>query len=199
MEIIKIKNKEPRTISADIGKIIDTIKKGGVVVFPTDTVYGLLSDATNKKAVAKLLRIKRRRRGHFLPLFVKNLRDAKKNAQIDAREESFLKIFWPGQITVVLKRKKGIKLYGVDKKTIALRIPDFPLLNSLLKKITIPLTATSANISGKMPSGKIKEVLKQFSNSKYRPDLAVNVGLLPKRKSSIIIDLTKDIPKLLRM
>ncbi|MFH0987683.1 MAG: L-threonylcarbamoyladenylate synthase [Patescibacteria group bacterium] len=199
MEIIKIKNKEPRTISADIGKIIDTIKKGGVVVFPTDTVYGLLSDATNKKAVAKLLRIKRRRRGHFLPLFVKNLRDAKKNAQIDAREESFLKIFWPGQITVVLKRKKGIKLYGVDKKTIALRIPDFPLLNSLLKKITIPLTATSANISGKMPSGKIKEVLKQFSNSKYRPDLAVNVGPLPKRKSSIIIDLTKDIPKLLRM
>ncbi|PIU42674.1 MAG: threonylcarbamoyl-AMP synthase [Parcubacteria group bacterium CG_4_9_14_0_2_um_filter_35_11] len=180
-------------------RIIGIIKKGGVVIFPTDTVYGFLADATNEKAVEKLFKIKKRVYQKYLPLFIKDLKAAQKIAKITQKGKNFLRKVWPGQVTVVLKRKGGLKLYGVAKETIALRIPNFKPLNQLLELINIPLTATSANISGKLPSSNIKEVLKQFENKKNKPDFIVKAGNLQKRKPSTIIDLTKRPPQILRV
>ncbi len=179
-------------------KIVKAIRRGKVIVFPTDTVYGLIADATNKKAVERIFRIKKRPKSKPLPIFVKDLKQAKKLAKINKKQERFLKSVWPGKVTVVFKRKRGVKLYGVDKKTIALRVPDYKLVNVLLKKLNKPLTGTSANISGKPASGNIKDVLNQLRNKKLKPDLIIDAGNLPKSKPSKVIDLTVFPLKILR-
>jgi len=216
----KISKVSPKSFKKVIKKAIKFIKEGRVLVCPTDTVYGLICDATDKKAVEKLFRIKKRPRQKAIPIFVKDIRMAKKLAEIDKRQEVFLKKVWPGKITAVLKskiksrasRQRGeageenevlcdhqkSKIYGIDRKTIALRIPKYKLVLELLKKTNKPLTGTSANISGQPASGKIKEILKQFEGRKYQPDLILDTGNLPKSKPSRVLDLTVFPPKILR-
>ncbi len=180
-------------------KAAEAIKKGKVIVCPTDTVYGLVCDATNRKAIDRLFKIKKRPKNKFVPIFVKNIKKAKELAEIDKKQEDFLRSVWPGKVTVVLKRKKTkFKLYGVGEKTIALRIPDHQLIAYLLSVVDLPLTGTSANISGRPASTRIKEVLKQFENEKYQPDFIIDSGNLKLSKPSKIIDLTGSEPKVLR-
>ncbi|HUW71690.1 MAG TPA: L-threonylcarbamoyladenylate synthase [Candidatus Humimicrobiaceae bacterium] len=204
-------------------RIAEELKKGKVIICPTDTVYGLIADATNEKAVEKVFKIKKRPRNKALPIFVKNLKMAKKFAQIDKNQEKFLKSVWftcpnfskdaqkkmvkigpkswagKGKVTVILKPKRKFpKGIGKPKKEIGLRIPNYKTINQLLSIINRPLTGTSANISGKAASTKIKEVLKQFRNQKYQPDLVVSAGNLPKSRPSLVIDLTREPLKILR-
>lgn len=196
MKILKIL---PKNFKKGFKEAIKSIKRGEVVVCPTDTFYGLLGDATNKKAVEKLLKIKKRKAKRPIPIFVKNLKMAKKLAFISKKQEKFLNKVWPGKVTIVLKRKKAkTKLYGVDKKTIALRIPKYKLVADLLKKLNCPLTGTSANISGTRPGGNIQKIIKQFKNKKYQPYLVLDFGNLPESKASTILDLTGKKPKTLR-
>ncbi len=203
MKIVKTDSKNYRKIIELVEKLI---REGKVLVCPTDTVYGLIADATNKKAVNKIFKIKKRPRNKPIPIFVKDLKIAKKLALINKNQGKFLKKVWPGKITIVLKRKEGKQIYGIDKKTIALRVPNYKLVLELLKKIDKPLTGTSANISSHPPSTKIREVLKQFTlqrgsgqeNQKYQPDLVIDAGNLSKSKPSTILDFTKSPPKILR-
>jgi L-threonylcarbamoyladenylate synthase len=195
MEVLKIRKQDFNKI---IEMAVEIIKKGGVIICPTDTIYGLICDATNEKAVKKIFQIKGRRTKKPIPIFVKDLKMAKKLAKIDKKQEKFLKSVWPGRVTAVLEKKGNFKIYGVDRKTIGLRIPDYKLINILLEKTNKPLTGTSANISGKPGSTKIKEILKQFKNKKYQPDLTIDAGNLPKSKPSKIIDLTFSPHKILR-
>jgi len=201
MKIVKTDSKNYRKIIELVEKLI---REGKVLVCPTDTVYGLIADATNKKAVDKIFKIKKRPRNKPIPVFIKDLKTAQKLALINKNQEKFFKKAWPGKITVVLKRKEGKQIYGIDKKTIALRVPNYKLVNILLKKLKCPLIGTSANISGKPASTEIKEVLKQFTlrrgsgQEKYQPDLVISAGNLPKSRPSLVIDLTKDPPKILR-
>jgi len=198
-EIIRISEKNFQEV---IKRATLEIKNGKVLVCPTDTVYGLVADATNKKAVERLFRIKKRDAKKPLPIFIKDIKRAKKFAFIDKEKEKFLKKVWPGKVTVILKRKKE-KVYGVDEKTIALRIPKYKFLNNLLEKLNKPLTGTSANISGKPASTKIKEVLDQFEEffitKGIIPDLIIDAGNLPKNRPSVIIDLTSEPPRILRI
>ena len=196
MKIVKITKKNFQEIVKITTKLI---KKGKIIICPADTVYGLLCDATNKKAVEKLFKIKKREIKKPIPVFVKNIKISKNLAKINKKQEKFLRKIWPGRVTVVFKRKKSrIKLYGVDKKTIALRIPNYRLVNTLLKNLNRPLSGTSANISGKPASTEIREVLRQFKNRKYQPDLVISAGDLPKSKPSTVLDLTISPPKILR-
>ncbi len=182
-----------------VDEIVSALKRGEVIVCPTDTVYIPAADATNEKAVRKVFLIKKRSLRKPIPIFVKDLKMAKKFAKIDKSQDRFLRKAWPGKVTVVLKRKKSkIKLYGVDRKTIALRIPNFKLINLLLKKLNRPLVGTSANISSQPPSGNLKEVLQQFKNKKYQPDFVVDGGIL-SGKPSTVLDLTTLPPKILRL
>ncbi len=196
MEIIKPSEES-------LKKTIEIIQRGGVIVCPTDTVYGFLADAANKKAVEKIFKIKKRPRQKPLPVFVRDFKMAKKLARIDEKQEKILKKYWPGKYTFILKRRPGTKLFGINRKTIALRIPKYKFLDDLLRKINKPLVQTSVNISGKPASTKIGEVLKQFKLNKVVRKtsdrlfygqlliaLVIDAGDLPKRKPSVIIDLT---------
>jgi L-threonylcarbamoyladenylate synthase len=180
-------------------EITRLIKQGGIIVFPTDTVYGLLADATSEIAVKKLLKIKKRKTQKPIPIFVKNIEMAKKLALINKQQEKFLKKVWPGKVTIVLKRKGKLpKFLFRNKKTIGLRIPDYKIINQLLLIINRPLTGTSANISGHPSSTKIKEIISQFKNKRFQPDLIISAGNLPKSKPSTVLDLTTWPPKILR-
>jgi L-threonylcarbamoyladenylate synthase len=200
MEILKVKKQKFSAYGGPAEgwkKIIKIIKEGGVIICPTDTVYGLLADATSEKAVGKIFEIKKRPKEKAIPIFVKDLKMAKKFAAINKKQEKILKEKWPGKFTFVLKRQ-GAEIFGVNKKTIALRIPKFKLVNELLKKFKKPLTGTSANISGKPASTRIKDVIKQFEGKKYQPDLILDAGNLKKSEPSTIINLTGSELKILR-
>lgn len=209
----------------NLNKIIETLNFGGVVVCPTDTVYGFLADATNKKAILKIFKIKKRSKKKPLPIFVKDFKMAKELAEIssepasargfgDAGQEKILKKYWPGKYTFILKSKKS-SLRGVPVNaclsagrkqskliigrdgTVALRIPKYKYLNDLLKKINKPLAQTSVNISGQPPLTKINEIIKIFSKNK-NINLIIDAGNLSKSKPSKIIDLTGIEKKIVR-
>jgi L-threonylcarbamoyladenylate synthase len=200
MQVIKLN--QQKICQDKLVLIIDFLKQGKVILFPTDTVYGFLTDATNRKGVEKIFKIKKRLKTKPISLFVRDLKMAKKFATINNEQEKILKKIWTGEkrLTAVLKRKNiKEKLYGVKKDTIAIRVPNYKPLNLLLKKIDFPLAQTSANISGEPTSGKIKEIIKEFKNKKNRPDLIVDAGNLPRNKPSTIINLTTLPPKILRI
>lgn len=191
MEIVKLNHKA-------VNKTAEFLERGGVVIFPTDTVYGFLADASNKKAVNKIYKIKKRPRSKPLAVFVKDLKMAKELAEISKDQKKIQAKYWPGKFTFILRTKSAEdgplrKLYGVDKNTIALRIPKYKPLNDLLKKINKPLAQTSANISGKPVLNKINDIInfvKKCGTSEVLHFLIVDGGDLPKRKPSRIIDLT---------
>ena len=191
MEIIKENSLE---------KALKIIKKGGVIVCPTDTVYGLLCDATNKKSVERIFKIKKREKSKPLGIFVKDIKSAKKCAFINKNQEKVLKEKWPGKFTFILKKKLncGLSLLVGNKETVGIRIPDYKLVIEILKKIKKPIVQTSANISGQPAITKIKDVLSQFERANIQPDLIVDAGDLPQNKPSKIIDLTNNKFKIIR-
>jgi len=173
-----------------------SLKKGEVLVCPTDTVYGLLSDATNKKSVESIFAIKKRDKLKPLAVFVKDIETAKKLAFIDKSQEKFLK---DNKVTAILKARKKILSPLVYKDdTIGLRIPDYKLLNLVLERFKKPLAQTSANISGKGSSSEIKEALKGFEGEEIKPDLVIDAGDLLNNKPSTVIDLTEKEKKIIR-
>jgi L-threonylcarbamoyladenylate synthase len=204
MEILRT---NPKNFKKIIKKAEESIKEGKVLICPTDTVYGLIADATNKRAVKKIFKIKKRSFKKPVPIFIKDIKMAKKIAQIDENQEKLLRKYWPGKITVILRLKrkpspgqrswagfpKGI---GKLKKEIGLRIPNYNFLKILLKRLNFPLAQTSANISGNMPIKNIKIAMKLFNKKKNKPDLIIDGGVL-KNKPSTIIDLTEFPPKIL--
>jgi len=192
MEIVEIKNKP-------IENTIKILKGGGLVIFPSDTVYGLLVDAYNEKAVRKLIAFKNRPPGKPISVFVDwdFLYDL---VLVSEKQKELLKNILPGPFTVVLKSKgKVCPLLESEKKTLGVRIPDYQPVNQLIKKIKKPVTATSANLSGKSPYYSIESLLKQLPESKKKLiDLIVDAGKLPRNKPSTVIDLVEENIKILR-
>jgi len=175
-----------------LNEATDILKNGGLVICPTDTVYGFLADVSNKKAVDKIFKLKKRPRSKPLPVFVKDIKMAKELAEISKNQEKTLKKYWPGKYTFILKAK-SYKLQV--KSSVAIRIPKHKFLNDLLKKINKPLAQTSVNISGQPALNRIKEIIEQFGD---KVDLIIDEGNLSQRKPSKIIDLTAGRGKVLR-
>lgn len=172
------------------------LKKGEVLVCPTDTVYGLLSDAENKDSVEKIFEIKRRDKSKPLAVFVKDIETAKELAFIGKSQEKFLK---DNKITAIFKAKhKKLSPLVYKNDTVGLRIPSYKLLDLILDRFKKPLAQTSANISGNGSSSKIKEVLKGFEKEDVRPDLVIDAGDLLNNKPSTVIDLTEKEKKIIR-
>ena len=118
MEVIKQDKKH-------IKKIITALKNGAVLVLPTDTVYGLVCDAESEKAVEKIFSIKKRDKSKSLLVFVQNIKQAEKIADVNKDQEKFLKSNWPGQVTAILKAKKGLSPLVYKDDTIGIRVPNY--------------------------------------------------------------------------
>ncbi len=198
MRVLKL---SPENLQKIVHYLGEEVKKGKVVVAPTDTVYGLIADATNEKAIAKIFKIKKRQSDKPLPVFVRDIKMAKRVALIDKKQTKILKKMWPGKITVVLVRKKTSFLPNIlfaKKKTIGLRRPDHKLINLLLNILNTPLIGTSANLSGGPEPIKIKEIVDQFKKQKVKPDIIIDAGDLKIKKPSTVVDLTRKEIKIIR-
>lgn len=182
-------------------KTIETLQSGGLVVFPTDTVYGLLCDASNNEAVEKLISFKERPAGKPISIFVSDLEMAKKYVQIDEETVRRLQTFLPGPYTLVLRTKHKLpQQLESENGTLAIRIPDNKRIIDLVKTFGKPLTATSANLAGRTPHYSLSSFHKQVSQGRVKLiNLMVDGGELPHHKPSTVIDFTTSDLKVLRM
>lgn len=180
-------------------EIVWLLKAGKIIIFPTDTVYGLIGLINRKETIERIFQIKKRNFQKPLPVFVKDIEMAKDLAFINKEQERFLKKVWPGKVTVILRAKKDFpKGILSSEGKIGLRIPNYRPLNKILKRVNFPLSATSANISGKPASSKIKEIIEQFKNKKFKPDFFVDAGKLNSSRPSTVLDLANGSLKILR-
>ncbi len=178
----------------------NVLKRGGVVVYPTDTLYGLGANGYNEDAVLKVYKIKSRNRNKPLPVLIRDMNMARKIACIDSIAESVLNRLWPGPITVVLRKKDAISyMLTGNEETVAARIPLSEFVSKLMKYIDFPITATSANISGEKDLITPDKIIETFKNSQNAPDLFIDAGEIINPNPSTIIDLTGRSPKIIRI
>jgi len=128
------------------------LKKGKVIIFPTETVFGIGADATNSKAINQIYSIKKRPKNNPLICHFKNLTEVKKNFKMNELELKIAKLYWPGPLTLILKKKDSSKIsLNLSNNTpfIGSRIPRNKIALSLLKAVDFPIAAPSANIATK--------------------------------------------------
>lgn len=171
-----------------------TIKNGGLVVFPTDTVYGLGCDPRNAKAIETIFQIKKRTESKQLPVLGYSKDEISKIAVFDKISSKIADKFWPGQVTLVLKLKdKEIKKsMNVDDK-IAVRVPNHQCALALLKECKL-IVGTSANFSGLPAFSDSKRVQENFSGY----DVFLDGGTISNSTSSTIIEVKNGILDVLR-
>jgi|SRR3989344_4039396 len=179
------------TSPSSIKEAIKMLRNGGIVVFPTETAYGLAADIANKKAYAKIFKIKNRSREKSLPWIAANLAMAKKYVKFSPLATKLAKKYWPGPLTLVLSEKK-------QKGTIAIRVSSNKIAHDLSDKLGRPIVSTSANLSGFSICYSARSVVRQFKNQKYQPDLVLDGGRLPKQKPSTIVKIQNEKINILR-
>ena len=188
--------------SEALKEAVAVLGRGGVIIYPADTLYGIGCNALDEKAVRKIFEIKKRPLSKPLPIIVRDIKWAKELADITKKNEKILEKIWPGRVTAVLPKKEIIPdILTSGQRTVGMRVPDYSLLGHLLKKFGYPITSTSANISGQESTNDINEIIRIFSEQFMikQPDLILDVGILPKSEPSTVLDLTTDKPKILRV
>ncbi|MBI4363534.1 MAG: threonylcarbamoyl-AMP synthase [Candidatus Doudnabacteria bacterium] len=188
-----------------ISEAVKILKTGGIVVYPTDTAYGLAVDATNEKAVRKLYRVKGREFKKPIHVIVptkycNTVTYYSKIVRLNSLAEKLIRKFWPGPLTVVLPLKgrgKSWQILSAGTKTIGIRYPANLMAQALVEPFKRPITTTSANIAGKPDCYSTAEVKKQFAKFKYKPDFYLDGGKLPKRPPSTVVSLVGHV-KILR-
>ena len=176
-------------------KAINALKKGELVVYPTDTLYAIGADIFNEEAVEKVYTVKNRPLNQPIPIAVSDIESMEKLAVIDEIALKLIKKFLPGPLTLVLPKKSCIPdIVTGGSESIAIRIPNNIIALSLLSRYG-PLTVTSANIHGVEPSGFISEIKMQFMEQGIK--VYIDQGEL-KGKPSTIIDLTKSKNRIIR-
>ncbi|MBU2541974.1 threonylcarbamoyl-AMP synthase [Patescibacteria group bacterium] len=173
-------------------EIVEELKKGKTLVYPTETVYGLGCDATNQEAVNKIFEIKQRQQDKSVLVLVPSVAMAMSYVEWNEKLEEISQKYWPGPLTVVMKAKPDCGLArGVvaEDGTVAFRVTGHALCAEISEALNRPLVSTSANItSGKSPSD-IKDVLETFSNAEFKPDIVIDVGELPHRSPSTVVKI----------
>lgn len=181
----------------EIAKALAILQRGGVVVFPTETAYGLAADATNARAVVKIFAVKGRPSRKPLPLIVASFAMAERFFRFTEEERTLARKFWPGPLTILLRprRKFPRGVLGANGRA-AVRVSGDALARALSARIGKPITATSANRSGAKTCYSISCV--SASLRKTQPDFFIERGTLPRRKPSTIIRVTKKSIQILR-
>jgi len=192
-----VANKLLLPVQKQVEQAISILKQGGIVAFPTDTVYGLGAAVNIPQAVERVYQVKERPRNMPLPLLLAD------KSQIEEVAESVPPVAWllaekflPGALTMVLFKSKSVPdIVSGGGKTVAIRIPAHPVPIALARGVGTPIVGTSANLSGKPSALTAEEVYAQLGS---RVDLIIDGGRCPGGEESTIIDLTGKAPLVLR-
>ena len=180
-----------------VAPAVEVLKRGGVIAFPTQGLYGLGADAFNSSAVDRVFAIKKRTSDNPLLVLVPN-RDAVSEVAADIPPEA-LKLmdwFWPGRVTIILETLSGIPenlVAGTGK--IGVRVSGHPVTNYLVSNFGRPMTGTSANISGKPGCYRIEDFDQQMLE---QVDLVLDAGSLAGGQGSTVVDVTGRSPVIIR-
>lgn len=181
-----------------VAEAASILRRGGLVAFPTETVYGLGADATNGEAVAALFAAKGRPRFNPLIVHVQNLAQAEAYAELSGQARELAQRFWPGALTLVLPRRRDCALSllvsaGLD--TVALRVPSHPLAQRLIAESGRPLAAPSANASGRVSPTTAAHVAEELGS---KADMILDGGAAPLGIESTVVGFADGRPVLLR-
>ena len=184
-------------VMLQVDRAVEILKNGGIVAFPTDTVYGLGGDVFNVRAVERIYRVKQRSRHLPLPvLLADSTQLADIVASVPETARYLMRRFWPGGLTLVLPKKDTLPdIITAGSNKVAVRIPDHVVPISLIRGLGAPIIGTSANISDK-PSPVTAEEVEQQLDSQV--DLIIDMGRCPGGLESTVVDVTGEIPVILR-
>jgi len=171
------------------------LEDGGVVAFPTDTVYGVGVRAFDVDGIERLYAIKGRERSKAIAILIAEANQLEQIAEADKTAQTLAKNFWPGPVTLVLPRKPQVPESLAQGPTIGIRVPDHTVSRKLLAAAG-PMAVTSANLSGEKNTLDADEVLAQLGG---RIDLVIDGGQTPGNQPSTVVDLTGGEPKFLRI
>jgi L-threonylcarbamoyladenylate synthase len=192
MKIIVIDGTEPEPDKIEIARM--AMKQGSIIVYPTDTVYGIGSNIFDEKSLLKVFSIKKRSKNKPLSICLSRVEDIKTVAHIDSETEGIIQKILPGPYTIILKKKDNLSpLLTSGTDTVGIRIPDSRVCNDLARDF--PITSTSANISGYDVPESAEEVLKQLGSS---VDIILDAGICKHGIPSTVIDMTVYPPKIIR-
>jgi L-threonylcarbamoyladenylate synthase len=186
-------------ISGAVQKAAEALRAGGVVLYPTDTLYGLGADALSDEAVGKIYATKGRDEGKPIHALVGSVEMAEQYADISPNFREKIKSIAPCSITFICNKKVGVET-GIAKNisTFGFRIPDNAFCLELVRAFGGPITATSANKSGETPQNSIEEILAQLGVEVPYIGLVVDAGVLPPSLPSTVVDLSSGTPQILR-
>ena len=177
-----------------IDEAIKVMSEGGVVLYPTDTVYGLGANIFNNSAVRRVFEIKQRSLLKPLSILVCDKPAVNLVSKVSPEQMKIIDSYLPGPYTLILKKKRIVPRVITSGSTyVGVRIPDNQLACSLAS--IFPITTTSANISDKEVLNTPQEILEQLDCD---VDLVIDAGSLDGRKASVIVDLSEDEPKIIR-
>ena len=187
--------------SLDIRKQVEMgvsiLRQGGLVAFPTDTVYGLGAGVNIPQAVERVYRVKERPPNMALPLLLADISQISEVAEpVPPIAWLLAKKFLPGALTIVLPKSKSVPdTITAGGKTVAIRIPAHPVPVALVQGLGMPIVGTSANLSGKPSALTAGDVYSQFGD---RVDLVIDGGRYRGSRESTVIDITGEVPVILR-
>lgn len=187
----------PEEIVSQIDKAIEILSTGGIVVYPTDTVYGLGCNAFNIEAVERVYKVKRRPLNLPLPVLLADTSQLDMVVDFVPEMARFLiRRFWPGGLTLVLYKKAwlpAIVTAGSDK--VAVRVPNHAVPLTIIRGLGSPIIGTSANISDRPSPVTVEEAKEQLGE---QVDLFIDAGRCPGGIESTIVDVTTETPVILR-
>ena len=195
MKIIKINPFAP--LVDQLMMVAEVIKAGGIIGYPTETVYGLGADPFNPAAVNKIFRLKGREKNKPILLIAENIDQVKQlTAEYPMTAETLASAFWPGPLTMVFRASTElpVEIIGVNR-TIGIRIPDHKMCLELIKISGVPITSTSANISGSKNPTSAEEVAANFGD---QLDLIIDGGPAKSEIPSTVVSVDQEKVRLLR-
>ncbi len=178
-----------------IRKVVEILKKGGIVVYPTDTYYGIGCDIMNKKAIEKIYHLKQRNKSKPFSFICSGLKNISHYAKVSNYAYKTMKRLLPGPYTFILEGSKLVpKIMLTKRKTAGIRVPDNPICLALVNELDNPLLTTSAT----KPDGSIfhdASLIHDFFGK--RVDAVIDGSIVPGQPSSVI-SLIDDIPEVIR-
>ena len=176
-----------------INEAIDIMVEGGVILYPTDTVYGLGANIFNNDAVKRIYEIKRRDHSKPLSILVQDTDGLELVADLKKSSREIVNKWLPGPFTFILNKKRTVSPYVSASAKVGVRIPDYRIARMLAA--LFPITTTSANLTNECTLSNPQDILKQIGSD---IDLVIDVGDLGKAKPSTVIDLSSSKPTLVR-
>lgn len=176
-------------------RCVEVLQNGGLVVFPTDTVYGVAAWPWNEEAVARLYQVKKRPPEKAIPLLLSDAEQISRVAAMPPGVERLAARFWPGGLTLVLPKAESVSHRISAGSTVAVRVPGLPLARSMIRAAGGVLAVTSANISGQPSPVTAQEAAEQLSG---QVELILDGGPCPVGVPSTLLDCTVTPPALLR-